>query len=357
MRLRLRTQLTLLYAIPFGVSGAALLTIPLLGANQTSPAGSNPASPADDVGDPTTHIHPVLIASAIGLLVMIVVAIGLGYWIAGRFLRPLRTITATAQDISASNLHQRLGLRGHDEFVALAATLDDLFERLEASFESQRNFVANASHELRTPLTAERALLQVALADPEATVDTLRTTCHDLVDLSEHQERLIDALLTLASTERGIEQCEPVDLARIVTDTVDTHQTGVIRATLNPATMAGDPRLIESLVANLIENALRHNVPGGWVSVDTSTLDGRAHLRVGNSGPVIQPDDVERLFQPFQRLEGRVRRIEGHGLGLAIVRAIATAHGASLAATARPEGGLSVEVTFEQSTVAPGWLA
>ncbi len=183
----LQMRLTLLYAGPFFLSGAALLTIPLVGAKHTVPAGSQGGvAPSAPQG---TDLHLPLIASAVGLAVMVVISLVLGWLIAGRFLRPLRTITATARDISASNLHRRLNLGGRDdEFTGLAATLDDLFERLQTSFASQRHFVANASHELRTPLTAERTLLQVALADPDATAETLRSSCQDVLALGQQQE-------------------------------------------------------------------------------------------------------------------------------------------------------------------------
>lgn len=345
MRLSLRMQLTLLYALPFLISVTALLGIAFSGMKDTAPANATSTPPPADDRD----LRPLFTTLGLGFIAVVVISIALGWWIAGRFLRPLRTITATARDISASNLHRRLGRHGRDEFGDLAATLDDLLTRLEASFESQRRFVANASHELRTPLTAERALLQVALADRNATTDSLRATCHDLISLSAHQERLIDALLILASTERGIERREPIDLAEIAADVVATRRerAGVtVDCAFAAAVTAGDVRLVESLVANLVDNALRHNVHGGRVSVATSTSDGRARLSVENTGAVIPPTDVERLFEPFQRLDGRTRSTEGHGLGLAIVRAIATAHDATLTATARRDGGLAIEVTF-----------
>jgi signal transduction histidine kinase len=345
-RRRLRTQLTLLYAGPFLLSGAALLTIPILGTSQTQPVtpGLNPGPGLP----PHAQLDRVLAASAIGLAVMVGVAIVLGWLIAGRFLRPLRTITATARDISASNLHRRLGRTGRrDEFTELAGTLDDLFERLEAAFEAQRHFVANASHELRTPLTAERTLLQVALADPDATPETLRAACRDVLALGAAQERLIDALLTLAGGEQGVEEHEPVDLAELAGRVVAARGETEIKidTSLAAAPTTGDPRLLESLVANLVDNGLRHNTPGGRVEIATSTDLGRARLTVGNTGPVIPPDEVERLFQPFQRLGGqRVRHDGGHGLGLAIVRAIAGAHGATLDARPRAGGGLEIDV-------------
>jgi signal transduction histidine kinase len=351
-RLTLRMQLTLLYAGPFFVSGAALLTIPLLGSKQTNPAGfQGSASPS---APQSTEQHQVLTFSAIGLAALVLVSFVLGWLIAGRFLRPLRTITATARDISASNLHRRLSLsRRSDEFRELAETLDDLFERLEASFESQRHFVANASHELRTPLTAERALLQVALADPTATTETMRSTCQDVLVLGEQQERLIEALLTLASSERGIEQREPFDLAEIARNVILVRRQEAQRraihvdTTLRTAPATGDPNLVESLVANLVDNALRHNEGGGRIEIATDVTAGQARISVRNTGTVIPPDQVERLFQPFQRLGSeRIRHTGGHGLGLAIVRAIANAHGATLTPRARPHGGLDIEVSF-----------
>jgi signal transduction histidine kinase len=346
-------RLTLLYAGPFLVSGAALLAVPLLGAKHTVTAPANVGG-VGSTADQRADIHVPLLASAVGLAIMVVISLVLGWLVAGRFLRPLRTITATARDISASNLHRRLDITGRDdEFTELAETLDDLFQRLQRSFESQRHFVANASHELRTPLTAERTLLQVALADPEATVATLRSTCQDLLTLGAQQERLIDALLTLASSERGIEQRESVDLARIAADVAQSrgHEAGRrgidVDTALSTAWTTGDPHLVESLVANLVDNALRHNLPGGWVEIATATTAGRAHLTVRNTGPLIPPSELERLFQPFQQYgRERIRSADGYGLGLAIVRAIADAHGATLAPRARPDGGLDVDVSF-----------
>jgi signal transduction histidine kinase len=278
--------------------------------------------------------------------VMVVLSLVLGWLVAGRFLRPLRTITATARYISASNLHRRLHLTGRrDEFTELAATLDDLFARLESSFSSQRHFVANASHELRTPLTAQRALLQVALGDSSSTVDSLRETCREVLALGESQARLIDALLTLAIGERGVERREPLDLAVITASVLAGRRTDLsVDTALVPAPAVGDPELVEILVANLVDNALRHNVSGGRVEVVTGP-GGR--LAVGNTGPVVPPDELGRLFQPFQRLgTQRVRHGDGYGLGLAIVRAIADAHGARVGASARTGGGLDVEVSF-----------
>jgi signal transduction histidine kinase len=271
-------------------------------------------------------------------------------------LRPVRTITETARIISASNLGSRLR-PGHrdDEFTRLGATLNDLFARLEASFRAQRHFVANASHELRTPLTAERTLLQVALADPDADAATLRAACEQVLALGARTERLIDSLLTLATGERGIERWEPLDLAalarRVCEKASATAAARHVRldVSVSPAVISGDPRLAESLVANLVDNALRHNTPGGWVQVSTATRDGHAVVSVRNTGPAIPPSEVEGLFLPFQRLGAQRSEVSGgHGLGLAIVRAIADAHHATIAARAADGGGLDIEVMFGQ---------
>ncbi|OHV37769.1 two-component sensor histidine kinase [Pseudofrankia sp. EUN1h] len=347
----------LLYAIPFFVSGTVLLTAALVGTRSSAPVGAvlDPGlGPGPGPGmRPTTTTYFPFLTWSLCLVALLLVSVGLGWLVTARFLRPLRTITATARDISASNLHRRLGPTGRaDEFAELAATLDDLFGRLEAAFASQRRFVANASHELRTPLTAQRAVLQVALADPDTTVDSLRVACGEVLELGATQERLIEALLTLASGEQGVDRREPFDLADIARQVLSyrpSHRPAdvAVDSTLDAAPASGDPRLVESLVANLVDNALRYNVAGGRVEVTTSATSSGARLSVRNSGPVVQPAQVARLFEPFQQLHGRrIRHGEGHGLGLAIVRAIAEAHGARLAAAARPTGGLDIEATF-----------
>jgi signal transduction histidine kinase len=296
----------------------------------------------------------ILIISAIILAVIAVVAAAIGWMIAGRVLRPLSTITAAARRIAASSLHERLALHGpDDELRELGDTLDSLFARLEASFEAQRRFAANASHELRTPLTRERTLLQVTRADPAATAGTWQAVSRELLASNAEQERLIEALLTLASSEAGPGEREPLDLAAITGEALEVPRPEISRlglsvhADLQPAALDGDPLLVQQLAANLIDNAVRHNIPGGQVRVATGTSHGRAVLSVTNSGPVIPPAEVSRLFQPFQRLGPRpARRDGGHGLGLSIVRAIATAHGATIGARARPAGGLAIDVTF-----------
>jgi signal transduction histidine kinase len=297
----------------------------------------------------------LLIQSGIALLVVTVLSAGLGWLVAGRILRPLRTITRTAQDISASNLHERLTLDGpNDELKHLGDTFDRLLARLESSFTAQRQFIANASHELRTPLARQRTIAQVALADPQASVESLREAHERVLAAGAQQEQLIAVLLTLARGQAGVNQHLPFDLAGLGAEALaarsaEADYRGLTLApVLEPALSSGDRQLAERLVTNLVDNALKYNVPGGRIDVVTRTEDGHAVLRVSNTGPVVPPDAVDRLFQPFHRLgDGRsARQTQGLGLGLSIVEAVATAHGAQVEATARPEGGLDVTVRF-----------
>jgi signal transduction histidine kinase len=349
-RRTLRVQLTLLYAGFFFVCGVAVLLVPVLTIKQSIPQGASPATVAQIQADSRDQV----IRAAATVVGLVAISLAVGWLIAGRFLRPLRAITATAQDISATSLDRRVVL-GHrdDEFSDLGKTLDGLFSRLEASFESQRRFVANASHELRTPLAAERTLIQVALADPDADAQTLRVTCEELLLLGEQQEHLIEALLTLAWGERGVDRWDSFDLAelagKVIADrAAEAERLGVrVEAALGAAPATGDQNLAESLVANLVENALRHNVSGGRAEIATKADGRRAVISIANTGPVVAPEEVDRLFQPFQRLGGE-RVGPGYGLGLAIVHAIAGAHGATLTAKGRPEGGLDIEVSFSE---------
>ncbi len=299
-------------------------------------------------------LHQLLIGSLFALAIMVIASTALGWVIAGRVLRPLHVITAAARELSASSLHERLALDGpNDELRELGDTFDELLGRLEASFEAQRQFVANASHELRTPLTLERAILEVTLADPTASVTSLRAACERVLAIGEQQERTIDALLTLARGERGLQRREPLALDAIAKGVLGERNAEIERrglrleTELGRAPAIGDTRLIERLVANLLDNAILHNITGGWVKVATALAGEEAVLTVANSGPVIAGEDVERLLRPFQRLGAeRIRHGDGHGLGLSIVAAIATAHGAMLSVIPQAEGGLRVEVRF-----------
>ncbi|WP_242905116.1 sensor histidine kinase [Actinomadura terrae] len=350
LRHSLRTRLALAYAAGIYAAGflvVVMVAVPLASVGSTTPEGAAPA-PADagaGVGLPR-----LLAGSAVALAVLVPVALALGWFVAGRFLRPLRAITATAQVISAGDLHRRLDLGAPvDELTELGRTLDDLFARLQASFDAQRHFVANASHELRTPLAGLRTLLEVALADPDADAATLRAVCEEALDLGGYQERLVQSLLVLATSERGVTCWDELDLAETAGKVLASRRARAAEAgieiteSLAPATSAGDPRLVESLVANLVDNAVRHNHADGWVTVTTRAFGAEAAVTVANSGPVVPEDQVERLFQTFQK--GSPDR-HGHGLGLAIVNAVARAHRAALTATARPGGGLSITVRF-----------
>ncbi|MGP3953259.1 sensor histidine kinase [Streptomyces sp. 7N604] len=391
-RRTVRLKLTLLYGALFLVSGAALLTITYLlvlnsdggslsggqsapdggGTRPAETAGSTPPVPPPQGrgGESTRDVLPaqareimelqrdavlddLLVQSAIALALMSVISIALGWVVSGRILRPLRTITAAARDISATSLHQRLALDGpSDELKELGDTFDGLLGRLETSFEAQRRFVANASHELRTPLARQRTLGQLALSDPDADVESLRAAHERILAAGSQQERLIEALLTLARSNAGIEVSRPFDLGRLAQEVVAARRTDAeqwlvtLRCSLSATFAAGHRPLAERLVINLVDNALRHNEPYGWVEVATADAHGRAVLTVANSGPGVPPSAVDQIFQPFQRLGDPRTNGEGLGLGLSIVQAIAAAHDATLAAEARPEGGLVFTVGF-----------
>jgi signal transduction histidine kinase len=302
--------------------------------------------------------HRLLVTSGIALAIVTVLALAAAWFIAGRMLRPIRTITRAARRISSSNLHERLALDGpKDELKELGDTLDELFGRLDASFEAQRHFVANASHELRTPMTVERTLLQVALENPDMTIDAWRAIAQEVLASSEEQARLIEGLLALATSENERMESGPVDLAVIVAESLVELQSEIERqglrvdATSTPAPFNGDPLLVKRLVVNLITNAVRHNEVDGRVEIESGQNNDEAVFSVTNTGPVISPLEVERLFQPFQRLDPRRANYkDGHGLGLSIVRAIASAHEANIVAHPGPDGGLSVSVAFPLST-------
>jgi signal transduction histidine kinase len=383
-----RLRLTLLYGGLFLASGAILLAVSYLLVQRAiapaghineshlppsnitvSPGGGAPSKDQLPNGQlPDLHsleialakqiaasdLRQVLIAAPIALAIVTWVALALGWLVAGQVLRPLAVITATARRISASSLNQRLALRGaDDELKALGDTLDELLARLEASFNAQRTFVANASHELRTPVTRERAMLQVALDDPGTTAETWRGVAADVLASNAEQESLIEALLALANSQGGLGERELVDLAAVTGEILLSARPEAARrglfvdAASTPAPLLGDKLLAQRLVANLVGNAMRHNVAGGKIEVSTAARNGCAVLAVANTGPAVPPEAVGRLFQPFVRLDGRrVGHDRGHGLGLSIIDAIAAAHGATITAHARTGGGLSIEVTF-----------
>jgi signal transduction histidine kinase len=352
-RRSLQTRLALAYAAGIYLAGIfvlVLVDIPLLSIQSTKPKGAPAPAPATGTGHGIS-LQQLLTGSAIALVILVPLALALGWLVAGRFLEPLRTITSTAQRISAGNLHQRLGLgEPVDELSELGHTLDDLFARLHAAFDAQRHFVANASHELRTPLAGLRTLLEVALADPEADAATLRAVCEDALAVGAHQERLVQSLLILATSEHGISRHQNLDLAQIAQGVVASRRGEAaehdveMTEQLAPAVMSGDPRLVESLIANLVDNAIRHNHRGGRAHVATEHSGRWASITVANSGPVVPESQLRQLMHPFQRLS--TGRHDGHGLGLAIINAVAQAHRAALTTTARPEGGLAVTVRF-----------
>jgi signal transduction histidine kinase len=380
-RRTIRLQLTAIYGGLFLICGAGLLAITYVLVDKALPNvytwsnGHGKGSVTIGAGGPSTGSGPVaaliasehvaelnqlLLDSGIALGMMAIVSIVLGWVVAGRVLRPLRTITSAARDISATNLHRRLALAGpNDELKELGDTFDDLLARLERAFRSQRQFVANASHELRTPIAWQRTLVQVALGDPDADATSLRAAHEKVLASGAQQERLIEALLALTRGQAGLEKRELIDLRDVAGRVLVARQaeaqdrTVDVHSALAPAPISGEPRLVERLVANLVDNAVRHNVVPGRLDVVTGRRNGRAFVSVVNTGPVVPSGAVGRLLQPFQRIgSDRTRHGEGLGLGLSIVQAIAEAHDAVLALRPRAGGGLEVEVSFSEASSA-----
>ncbi len=302
-------------------------------------------------------LHRLLLQYVIALVVMTLLSSVIGWLLAGRALAPLRKITATARRVSGENLGERIALQGPtDELKELADTFDGMLGRLDGAFAGQRHFVASASHELRTPLAIMRTEVDVALADPDASVDDLRSMGEALRDMVDRCERLIASLLLLARSEAAVTRGEPVDLAVLAGDCITDLRTRArdaevtIDADLEPAPTNGDSSLLERLIFNLVDNGIRHNVTHGRLAVSTGTRDHQAVLEVSNGGERIDPEQATTLAEPFRRL---YRSGDGFGLGLSIVRSVAEAHGGSMRLTALVDGGLRVLVTLPESRAEP----
>jgi signal transduction histidine kinase len=364
MRLTVRGRLTLVYGSLFLVAGLVLLGATYVLVSQQLPAGraaiagtlnGPPTSPSGNVlieriadGNRDSTLHTLLTQGGIALLVVSAAAIALGWLIAGRMLQPLHQITQTARRIAdaPAALHERIALDGPaDEIKQLADTFDLMLARLDQSFDSQRRFIASASHELRTPLTLNRTLLEVALSPPEVAPE-LRQLGSTLLEINDRHGRLIDGLLVLAQSEREVTDRFFVDLADIV-EHVAGQCAFPLQVDAGPAPVIGSPVLLERLVQNLVENAVRYNVPSGWVRVRSGTrADGVVVLEVANTGPVVPRYEIPGLFEPFRRLGAERLAAPGAGLGLSIVRAVARAHGGEVHVEPRDEGGLMVMVTL-----------
>jgi signal transduction histidine kinase len=359
---RLRWRLTLLYCVMSVVSGALLLVIMYSLAQRLPdaafPARMDPRGPLDPppVPDPIVIRAPSgqidLALPSLALAILAVISLVLGWLIAGRMLRPVRTMTERLQQISERNVHERLSLTGpRDELKNLADTVDGLLGRLEAALAAHKRFVANAAHELRTPLTVEHALLEEPLIDPDADVASFRANFERLLAINDQRARLLESLLTLSGSEYGRDLSEPVDLVELVERVLHDRQPELQRrglqvvTSLRPTRIVGDPALVERLVANLCDNAIHYNVPDGRIEIRLRDRVDTAVLRVSNTGPPVPQTQVDRLFEPFQRLH-RTADDDHHGLGLSIVRAIAAAHGGTISAEPLRDGGLLVEVTF-----------
>jgi signal transduction histidine kinase len=365
-----RLRLTLVYGGLFILSAVTLLAITyglvsssggtVLYVSHSESGGPGgiqplPALSAYSSAQHAAELRQLLGYSGIALGTMSVISLLFGWIVAGRVLHPLRMITSAVHDISANNLSERLTTAGtDDELRELAVTFNGLLDRLESAFDAQRQFVANASHELRTPLARERTVMEVALGDPDASVASLRAAGERVLASGQQQERLIEALLTLARSQRGLDSREPFDLRDIANDVLTAREPekaaeGLrVSSALRPAPSAGDKRLAERLVINLVDNAIRHNVPGGVVEVSTGTADGRSTVVVSNTGPELSGSQIARIRLPFEQGDGRRSggMSGGVGLGLSIVNAIAIAHDATLDLRPRPGGGLVAAVHF-----------
>ena len=380
----IRIRLTLMYAALFLAAGAALLGItyalvaslpvkvpPVTNAQAklafacklgkgVPPPVANCSRALSAVGAYQAAIRQrdqtlghLLVYSLVGLGVVTAASGGLGWLMAGRALRPVSTITAAARRASERHLGERLAMQGpRDELKELADTFDQMLERLDAAFATQRRFVADASHELRTPLTVMRTAIEVTMAKPVRTPEQLEAMAAKVEWSAGRAEALFEALLTLATSDQPLANVEQVDLATAAEDAIETAAPGIRRLdlqvdmVLKPAPTTGNRRLLERMIGNLVDNAVRHNNPGGWVRVHAGISGGRALVTIANSGPVVPEALLPQLFEPFRRVEERTGIHDGAGLGLAIVRSIGTAHAADLDARCIPAGGLMVTVTL-----------
>jgi signal transduction histidine kinase len=298
-------------------------------------------------------LKPLLVGGSVALGLFAAGGLLIGWLVSGRTLRPISRITATARRVADRSLHERIGLTGpHDELRELADTFDDMLRRLDAAFEGQQRFVANASHELKTPLAINRTLLEVAMGRPDAPPQVAQLG-ENLLAVNARHERLIDGLLTLARSQHAVADPVPVDLTAVVRRVTDLAQPDARRAGVTlaleavPAPVEGDPVLLERLAQNLVQNAIRYNTDGGWVRVVCCGHgDDTVRLTVDNSGPEVAPYEVPALFEPFRRLDDRVGSAQGTGLGLSIVRSVARGHGGEVSAVARTGGGLTVRVAL-----------
>jgi signal transduction histidine kinase len=352
----IRARLTALYAGLVALSTGALLLVSywLLGRHFDR---TLPEALAQDA------LNEVALQYAVAFAGVLLVAAAVGWLVAGRVLSPLKRISGTARRVSEERLGERIPVTGpRDELQELGETLNSMLDRLALSFDAQRRFVANASHELRSPLTVIRSEAEVALANPEPDLDEMRAMAESVVHASRRTEALLASLLILARSQRGLLRSEPVDLAPVVEAAAGAFERtaddeGVrLRTALDPATVDGDAALLERLAANLIENAVRYNRPGGFVDVSTREGIASAELRVENSGPPVDREAADRLAEPFERLQ-READARGAGLGLSIVRAVSEAHGGSLLIEPRAEGGLLVSVRLPRGSTAGGATA
>lgn len=376
----LRARLTLLATGLSALVSAALLwlgwllagnvvdAVPQLPPNETVEVDGKPVL-AKDVSDALRdNARDEVLTTGSIVFVLVVGAAGLVSWVlAGQVLRPLQDVTATARRLSVESLDARLRHSGYgrlsrrsprDEVADLADTFDDMLDRLQAAFEAQRRFVANASHELRTPLAVIRTEIDVTTLDPAADAAELRRMADVVRDATLRAQQLVDGLLLLARAEGAVlREVLPVDLGALVTDALQIAESDVrarglsVRRWAGTAATEGDPALLERVVGNLIENAVRHNVEGGWLEVETSSTVGQSLLRVSSSGEQVDPALVAELFEPFRRAGVARTARDGAGLGLSIVWAIIEAHGGSVRAEPVPGGGLTV--TVELPAVSP----